>query len=334
MACLRLERSAACLRVFPGLTGTGLFGSLAFRFWLFCLRRNGRPGFLDGYTSGRRILHGQLLLVCRGDAALRRVEPSGRSWACWFFLWPCFQFFRSFRPGWKLASPGDPQQGRFSLRRSVGGPGVGAGPTFSRAFPGTCWVMPFGRKGWSRLRPVTAVYGLSFLAVATSALLAWVIAESASKGRVDCPCGLGRASGGGQRLALSSAARNRGRMWRCWFSPIFHWEDPSQQNWVPWLNPDPLNALVERSVCRVASPGGRMGRNRRCLIWPEDRRPSISIATPSFRGRWKRWRGGRPLYIMAGTITFAGEGDFPAQEFRRGPCRLTAACCFNMIKFI
>jgi len=104
--------------------------------------------------------------------------------------------------------------------------------------------------GVRQIASVTGVYGLSFLAVATSALLAWILL-SPRRGRA------GLALAGGLVLLLLAQWRlappppAEGKELAILIQPNVPLDDAEMENWVPWRNPAPLEQLVQFSESAV-----------------------------------------------------------------------------------
>ena len=104
--------------------------------------------------------------------------------------------------------------------------------------------------GVRQIASVTGVYGLSFLAVATSALLAWVLL-SPRRGRA------GLALAGGLALLLLAQWRlappppTEGKELAILIQPNVPLDDAELESWVPWRNPAQLEQLVQFSEAAV-----------------------------------------------------------------------------------
>jgi apolipoprotein N-acyltransferase len=166
--------------------------------------------------------------------------------------------------------------------------------------------------GLEQVASVTAVYGLSFLAVATSALAAWLLLEP---GRKVCRVALA-----GWVMVLLSAN---------WLlqpppalpepnvavlvQPDIPLGEDAMDNWMPWTNPAPLNSLVEDSVeaVRESDPTPSVPP---LLVWPESSAPFLYGRDPVFRGAIQSTAKQANAYVISGTVTFAGQGNSRPQN--------------------
>ena len=159
--------------------------------------------------------------------------------------------------------------------------------------------------GLEQIASVTAVYGLSFVAVAMSALLAWALLGPGSQVRW---------------MALGACVALLVIGNHLLFPPppvsgpdVALLTQPNiplggSQNWVPWINPEPMDALVERSVNAAQAPEA-LAKNPPLIVWPEDPAPFYFNRDPVFRGAMEVMAKEAHAYVVAGTITFEGEGN-------------------------
>ena len=105
--------------------------------------------------------------------------------------------------------------------------------------------------GVRQIASVTGVYGLSFLAVATSALLAWVLLSPRRGARRCwhwragwCCCCVAQ-----WRLAPPPAAM--GKELAILVQPNVPLNDAELEAWIPWRDPTQLQQLVQLSVSAV-----------------------------------------------------------------------------------
>ncbi len=190
--------------------------------------------------------------------------------------------------------------------------------------------------GLRQLASVTAVYGLSFLAVSTSALL--VSALLVPWRRYPAPDGAGR-------------------RWRRWCAPAFwfallivtNWismppasppgsndayllqpdvplGEETLEHWAPWRDPAPLEGLVAMTVSAVcqnayrdalAAEGGRSpcspersrSRNPRLVIWAENPAPFRFNRDPIFQSVIEGMARRTEAYVIVNTVIYSGQGD-------------------------
>jgi len=160
--------------------------------------------------------------------------------------------------------------------------------------------------GLRRVATVTAVYGLSFLAMATSALLAWVILKPQCKGsRVAVlvwPIVLLAANWLLAPPPLVPGAR------------VAHLVQPNVPmiaseivKWAPWIDPGPLHRLVEKSIASVRADGAT--EPKPFIIWPENPAPFYFERDPVFRGAAERMARESGAYVVVGSVNFADAAE-------------------------
>ncbi len=156
--------------------------------------------------------------------------------------------------------------------------------------------------GLEQLAAITGVYGLSFLAAATSAvvlgpwvfrrrkaagiaLLVWILALLAAN-RILKPPPLTR----GDSIAIL-------------VQPNVPLAGSAADQWAPWIHPQPLDRLVEKSVraARQLSPP-----RPPLLVWPEDSAPFYFDRDPIFHAALETLAERSGAYVIAGTVTFKG----------------------------
>jgi apolipoprotein N-acyltransferase len=166
--------------------------------------------------------------------------------------------------------------------------------------------------GLEQLASFTAVYGLSFLAVATSALISWALSEPAHRMRWMVLA---------TWVALLVSAN--------WFlqppppqpepdvavlvQPDIPLGERAMESWVPWTNPGPLDKLVEDSVDAV-SKSGPTPLVPPLLVWPESSAPFFYGRDPVFRDAIDSMAKQADAYVVSGTVTFVGQGNSRPQN--------------------
>jgi apolipoprotein N-acyltransferase len=166
--------------------------------------------------------------------------------------------------------------------------------------------------GLEQVASVTAVYGLSFLAVATSALVVWFLLEP---GRRDRGVALAAwvlillagnwmiqppPSGPEPNVALL-------------VQPNIPLGEAAMDTWVPWTNPAPLESLVSDSV-EAARESGATPAVPPLLVWPETSAPFLYGRDPVFRGAINSMARRAHAYVISGTVTFVGQGSSRPQN--------------------
>ena len=173
--------------------------------------------------------------------------------------------------------------------------------------------------GVRQIASATGVYGLSFLAVATNALAAWVLL-SPRRARA------GLALGGWLlllfvvqwRLAPPPAAV--GKEFAILVQPNVPLNDTEMEAWIPWRDPTQLQQLVQFSVraveqfspVNVAPASGRPDTpidnrqstidNPPLLIWAENPAPFFFTRDPIFRNAMENMARQTHAFVIANTI--------------------------------
>lgn len=180
--------------------------------------------------------------------------------------------------------------------------------------------------GVRQIAGVTGVYGLSFLAVATSALLAWLLL-SPRRGRA----GLALAAWLGLLLVaqwrLAPPAPAAGKELAFLVQPNVPLSDAVMESWVPWRDPTQLQELVRFSVHAVqqylhdepkgsgAGSAVNTGQNQNpgspiqnpsasppLLIWAENPAPFFFTTDPIFRNAVENMARQTHAIVIVNTI--------------------------------
>ena len=158
--------------------------------------------------------------------------------------------------------------------------------------------------GLQQIAAVTAVYGLSFLAVASSALLAALILQPRPVGiRVGCALWIVILLAANRMLA--PPAQSPGPDTALLLQPNIPLAESKLDEWAPWINPARLNQLVDLSVAAGRSANSTPPP---LLIWPEDPAPFYYDRDPVFHGAISALAQEARAYVVAGTTTFRGAG--------------------------
>ncbi|MDE3178394.1 MAG: apolipoprotein N-acyltransferase [Acidobacteriota bacterium] len=161
-------------------------------------------------------------------------------------------------------------------------------------------------QGIEQIASVTAVYGLSFLAAATSALLAWVMlrprAAAARAAIVIWIVALVIAD-----VLLVPPALPQPRHLAVLVQPDVPLNERQIGAWAPWRNPAPLERLAALSIRTVrANQSGTEGHP--LVIWSENSAPFFFDRDPIFRGALESVARQSNATVVANTTTFQG-GD-------------------------
>jgi apolipoprotein N-acyltransferase len=158
--------------------------------------------------------------------------------------------------------------------------------------------------GLEQLASVTAVYGLSFLAVVTSALAGWLILDPRLRLPRLCVIGwivLLIVSD----IALAPPRISRGRHLAVLVQPDVPLNDQGAMNWTPWQNPVPLEHLVQISL-QSASAHRATSVGDPLIVWSENSAPFFFDQGLLFRGAVELMARRARAFVVVNTITFAG----------------------------
>jgi apolipoprotein N-acyltransferase len=156
--------------------------------------------------------------------------------------------------------------------------------------------------GLRQLASFTAVYGLSFLAAATSALLAWAGLQPQRKlawGALASWSLLLVAANG----ALTPPPAPPGARLACLVQPNIPMDLVSVVKWAPWRDAAPLERLVVMSVAGVAREG--KSDVPPLIVWPENPAPFYFERDPIFRGAVERMAQQARAYVVVGSVNYA-----------------------------
>jgi apolipoprotein N-acyltransferase len=156
--------------------------------------------------------------------------------------------------------------------------------------------------GLQRLASYTAVYGLSFLAAFTSALLAWVFLDFR-----------GRAA----RIALVSwlvflmvanwvvtpPAMPPGSEEAFLVQPNVPLDSAALEHWAPWREPAQLERLVGITVAAREKEGVTAFASPPLVIWSENPAPFYFDRDPVFREAIEKMARQTEAYVVVGTVT-------------------------------
>ena len=178
---------------------------------------------------------------------------------------------------------------------------------FVNGFPWNLLGYAIKPEGLRQIASVTAVYGLSFLAVATSALLVWFILDS-------------RARSHRYALALWLVllfAANRllvpprmppAQQVAVLLEPNVPLDDAALAAWAPWRDPANLENLVRLSLAALpALPPVKAGPP--LIIWPENSAPFFYNRDPVFRSAIQGMARQAHGVAIVGAVNFDGPGE-------------------------
>lgn len=156
--------------------------------------------------------------------------------------------------------------------------------------------------GLRRGASFTGVYGLSFVAAATSALMVWIWLEARGK--------LAWVTAAGWCVALVAVnwaltppPPSPGARRAYLVQPNIPMDFESVMKWAPWRDPAPLEGLVATSIASVAREG--RGEPPPLIVWPENPAPFYFERDPIFRGAVERMARQAGAYIIVGSVNYA-----------------------------
>jgi apolipoprotein N-acyltransferase len=306
-----LLRLDAC--VFSGVLLTLCFPlpNLHLLVWLACIplilavvsEPNPLLGFLWGFVAGVIFLAGSLywfIGVMRNYGQLNLPEA----------LAAMLLFLVMFAPFWGVFGLVESLAAGRSLRWAlVLAPFLWASLELARTylitgFPWNLLGYAISGAGLEQMVSVTGVYGLSFIAVATSALCAAIILEP----QLVQPRWL--AIGWiawllVMDIALAPPTLPRPGHLAVLVQPNVPLNDEDDVNWMPWRNPAPLAHLVQMSL-QAAASHSTGAKGSPLIIWSENSAPFFFDQGPIFRGAVESMARRAHAFVVVNTITFAG----------------------------
>lgn len=161
-------------------------------------------------------------------------------------------------------------------------------------------------QGLEQVASVTAVYGLSFLAAAMSACLAWLLLEPRRAASVVL------AAAWVAMLVIVNAALRpphlpTPRHLAVLVQPDVPLNERQMGAWAPWRNPAPLENLVALSL-RATDANRKGAAGDPLIIWSENSAPFFFNRGPVFRDALESLARQARAYVVANTVTFIG-GD-------------------------
>lgn len=166
--------------------------------------------------------------------------------------------------------------------------------------------------GLEQVASVTSVYGLSFLAVTSSALTAWVLLRPGRNVRWLALAAWAVILVAGN-LLLQPPPPHPGTDVAVLIQPDIPLGAAAMETWIPWQNPGPLDNLVNESVEAVRKSGATPSEPP-LLVWPESSAPFYYNRDPVFRTAMKTMAKQAHAYVISGTVTFAGPGTSRPQN--------------------
>jgi apolipoprotein N-acyltransferase len=178
--------------------------------------------------------------------------------------------------------------------------------------------------GLRQVASVAGVYGLSFLAVAMSALLAWVVIK---KGRRPAVAALACwiAVLALVEFSLRPPVLPQGPNLAFLLQPNVPVAETEQEKWAPWNDPSHLNALVAMTISAAtqyentqlpAQPRGTSGdvMASPLVVWAENPAPFFFNSDLIFRTAMENMAKQAHAYIVVNTVTLIGPGTAQARN--------------------
>jgi apolipoprotein N-acyltransferase len=155
--------------------------------------------------------------------------------------------------------------------------------------------------GLQRLASLTGVYGLSFLAVATSAMLVWVFMEPRHRrGQVVLISWLAMLIAANW-LATPPAITAEGTA-AILVQPDVPLDVNILEHWAPWRDPAQLQELVAMSA-KAREGAGTASSSPPLIIWSENPAPFYFDRDPVFREAMQQMARQTQSYVVVGTMT-------------------------------
>jgi apolipoprotein N-acyltransferase len=160
--------------------------------------------------------------------------------------------------------------------------------------------------GLRQIATVTGVYGLSFLAVSTSAVTAWVILERrAMPRRVILAVWI--AALAAANFALAPPKLSEGSERAILVQPNVPLNEAADV-WAPWRNPAPLAHLAGITLEKLRETGG-VAAGAPLIVWSENSAPFYFNRDPVFRAAVGNLARESGAYLVVGATNFAGAGN-------------------------
>ena len=174
---------------------------------------------------------------------------------------------------------------------------------FIGGFPWNLLGYAVQSSGLRQLASTTAVYGLSFLAVASSALITWAILEWQAK--QFRPLAAWVVLLVAMNYALDPPPAPLGTNVALLVQPNVPMDEAAQENWEPWQNPKPLLSLVAMSEESLRRLGTQL-LTPPLIVWSENPAPFFFGRDPVFRTAIENMARDAHAYAVIGTNTFEG----------------------------
>ncbi|MGH9430568.1 MAG: apolipoprotein N-acyltransferase [Terriglobia bacterium] len=183
---------------------------------------------------------------------------------------------------------------------------------FIKGFPWNLLGYAVKPEGLRQIASVTAVYGLSFLAAATSALLVWFILGSRPPTRRYALAVWIVALFAANRL-LAPPPMPRAREVAVLLQPDVPLGEAALASWAPWRDPTNLENLVQLSLAALPTLfPGQAGPP--LIVWPENSAPFFYNRGPVFRAAIQGMAEQGHAVAIVGAVNFDGPGQSIPRE--------------------
>ncbi len=161
--------------------------------------------------------------------------------------------------------------------------------------------------GLRRLASITAVYGLSFLGVATSACLAWILVSPWERW-VRTSLAFWLALLMVANWVFTPAGSPPASSVALLVQPNVPLDEATMEDWAPWRNPAPLERLVAMTSDSRVSEGSPAPAPP-LIVWAENPAPFFLFRDRVFRDAVERMARQTQAYVVLNTIAFTGQDD-------------------------
>ncbi|PYV13562.1 MAG: apolipoprotein N-acyltransferase [Acidobacteria bacterium] len=162
-------------------------------------------------------------------------------------------------------------------------------------------------QGLRQVAAFASVYGLSFAAAATSALVGWAVVERRRSGARLAAVAVRTIGLITLNLSLSPPHHIEGRAAAVLVQANVPMEEGALARWAPWNNRAPLDRLIELSETNLPSPPPP--GSSPLIVWPENPAPFYFGRDPIFLGTVEQMARQARAYAVIPTTFYAGPGN-------------------------
>jgi len=183
---------------------------------------------------------------------------------------------------------------------------------FIKGFPWNLLGYAIKPDGLRQIASVTAVYGLSFLAVATSAFLIWFMQNSRA-GSCRYALAFWFIALFAANYLLAPPSMPQGQEVAVLLQPNVPLDDADLAAWAPWRDPTNLENLVRLSLAALPASGSAQA-GPPLIIWPENSAPFFYNRDPVFRSAIQQMAAQAHGDAIVGAVNFDGPGESVPRE--------------------